>query len=244
MLNLTPILKRDQPTSRIKIGIQHIRPDTSTVEVCHNDKRAFFYVEPIVDGSGNKARLNRNVEGVFDEIDRSKDFLVDPDVTTHDIVDCEAARIVPNEIDPDDLERFLRKTGYLLHPTEEVIPHGDGLATFEVAEMEPSGHTTLRITPTTDLEFIHGKESESGEGATADESSETPSDRMQSEDRLHEGVREIEKAVEETADHEVASLVDDVIGDIETIDQDVQQTTDDEAEEDGSEPDTSDLEMD
>ncbi|WP_435552958.1 ATP-binding protein [Natrinema sp. CGMCC1.2065] len=162
MLNLTPILKRDQPTSRIKIGAKKVGPNTDTIEIRHNDRRAFFYVEPvddsIVDGIGNKVRMHRNVRTVFGGIDRGTDFLVDPDATKRDVVECSSAKIHTSEIAPDDLEPFLRENDYLLHRMEEVVPKGDDLATFEVAAMEPTDYATLRVTPNTDLEFIDAGE--------------------------------------------------------------------------------------
>ncbi|OLZ42565.1 AAA family ATPase [Natrinema saccharevitans] len=162
MLNLTPILKRDQPTSRIEIGAKKVGPNTDTVEIRHNDRRAFFYVEPvddsIVDGIGNKVRMHRNVKTVFGGIDRGTDFLVDPDATKRDVVECSSAKIHTSEIAPDDLEPFLRENDYLLHRMEEVVPKGDELATFEVAAMEPTDYATLRVTPDTDLEFIDAGE--------------------------------------------------------------------------------------
>ncbi|WP_200531155.1 ATP-binding protein [Halorubrum sp. LN27] len=162
MLNLTPILKQDQPTSRIRIGAKKVGPSTNTVEIRHNDRRAFFYVEPvddsIVDGIGNKVRMHQNVKTVFGGIDRGADFLVDPDAGKHDVVECESAKIHTSEVAPDELGPFLRDNDYLLHPMEEVVPNGDGLATFEVAAMEPTGYTTLRVTPETELEFIDSGE--------------------------------------------------------------------------------------
>lgn len=162
MLNLTPILKRDQPTSRIKIGAKKVGPNTDTIKIRHNDRQAFFYVDPvddsIVDGIGNKVRMHQNVKTVFDGIDRGKDFLVDPDAGKHDVVECELAKIHTSEVAPDELGPFLRENDYLLHPMEEVVPNGDSLATFEVAAMEPSGYTTLRVTPETELEFIDAGE--------------------------------------------------------------------------------------
>ncbi|WP_128903754.1 ATP-binding protein [Halorubrum amylolyticum] len=162
MLNLTPILKQDQPTSRIRIGAKKVGPSTNTVEIRHNDRRAFFYVEPvddsIVDGIGNKVRMHQNVKTVFGGIDRGADFLVDPDAGKRDVVECESAKIHTSEVAPDELGPFLRENDYLLHPIEEVVPNGDGLATFEVAAMEPTGYTTLRVTPETELEFIDAGE--------------------------------------------------------------------------------------
>ncbi|MFC4540394.1 ATP-binding protein [Halosolutus amylolyticus] len=158
MLNLTPILKRDQPTSRIEIGAKKVGLETDAVEIRHNDRRAFFYVEPvddsIVDGIGNKVRMHRNVKTVFGGIDRGKDFLVDPGASKHDVVECSAAKIHTSEVTPKELEPFLRENDYLLHPMEEVVPKGDERATFEVAAMEPTGYTTLRVTPDTEIEFI------------------------------------------------------------------------------------------
>ncbi|APW97325.1 AAA family ATPase [Halobiforma lacisalsi AJ5] len=164
MLNLTPILKRDQPTSRIKIGAKKVGPNTDIVEIRHNDRRAFFYVDPvddsIVDGIGNKVRMHQNVKTVFGGIDRGKDFLVDPDAAKRDVVECSAAKIHTSEVPPDELEPFLRENDYLLHPMEEVVPkaNSDELATFEVAAMEPTGYNTLRVTHNTDLEFIDAGE--------------------------------------------------------------------------------------
>lgn len=162
MLNLTPILKQDQPTSRIRIGAKKVGPSTNTVEIRHNGRQAFFYVEPvddsIVDGIGNKVRMHQNVKTVFGGIDRSADFLVDPDAGKRDVIECESATIHTSEVGPDELGSFLRENDYLLHPMEEVVPNGDGLATFEVAAMEPTGYTTLRVTPETELEFIDAGE--------------------------------------------------------------------------------------
>ncbi len=162
MLNLTPILKQDQPTSRIRIGAKKVGPSTKTIEIRHNDRRAFFYVEPvddaIVDGIGNKVRMHQNVKTVFNGIDRSADFLVDPDADKHDVVSCESAKIHTSEVPPVELATFLKQNDYLLHPMEEVVPNGDGLAKFEVAALEPSGYTSLRVTPETELDFISAGE--------------------------------------------------------------------------------------
>ncbi len=162
MLNLTPILKRDQPTSRIKIGAKKIGPKTDTVEIRHNGRRSFFYVEPVddtvVDGIGNKVRMHQNVKTVFGGIDRGKDFIVDPDATKRDVVECSTVKIHTSEVAPEDLEPFLRDNDYLLHRMEEVVPKGDQLATFEVATMEPTDYTTLRVTPNTEIEFISAGE--------------------------------------------------------------------------------------
>ncbi|SDR44112.1 ATP-binding protein [Natronobacterium texcoconense] len=162
MDNLTPILKRDQPTSRIKIGAKKVGPNAETVEIRHNGRRAFFYVEPIedsiVDGIGNKVRMHQNVTTVFGGIDRGKDFLVDSDASKRDVVECSSAKIHTSEISPDDLAPFLRENDYLLHPMEEVVPKGDDLATFEVAAMEPTGYNTLRVTEGTEFEFIDAGE--------------------------------------------------------------------------------------
>lgn len=178
MLNLTPILKRDQPTSRIRIGAKKVGPNTNTIKIRHNDRQAFFYVEPvddaIVDGIGNKVRMHQNVKTVFNGIDRGADFLVDPDVGKHDVVGCESAKIHTSEVSPTQLETFLKENDYLLHPMEEVVPNGDGLATFEVAALEPSGYTSLRVTPETDLEFISAGELREMQATTPDPNHATP----------------------------------------------------------------------
>lgn len=54
------------------------------------------------------------------------------------------------------------------------------------------------------------------------------------------GVGGIEETIDETADHEVATMVDDVLGDIESVGEAAQQTAGEEAE---TETETTDLEM-
>jgi len=232
MLNLTPILKHDQPTSRIKIGAKKIGSNTEIVKVTHKDSQAYFYVAPvddsIVDGIGNKVRMHRNVKKVFGGIDRGKDFLVDPDVTKDDVVECSSATIRTSDIDPEELEPFLRENDYLLHWMEEVVHKDDTLSTFEITGMRPAGHTTLRVSSETELTFIMEDNCVSGEstlslGSTAG----VGSDELFDDSDLEMG--ESDETVETTTDEELASLVDDIVGDLEDDMDTTQQGSDDDA---------------
>jgi transitional endoplasmic reticulum ATPase len=162
MLNLTPIVKGDQPSSKIKVGKKKVGPGTELVEIRHKGTRAYFYVDPVedsvVDTIGNKVKMHRNVATLFGGIDRGADFLVDPDVRKRQVEICDSVKVFTNEIAPGELEPFLRGNEYLLHPIEEVVPKGDELVSFEIAEMEPTGYTTLRVPDTTDVEFVDGGE--------------------------------------------------------------------------------------
>lgn len=156
-LNLIPIVKREQPCSTIKIGEKLIGEETQLVTLSHKGTDAHFYADPVeqsvIDKIGNKVKLHRNVVQLFDGIDRGADFLVNPDTSIEDVKPCRAATISTDEIVQEELERFLRETDYLLHPIQEVVPQGDDLVTFDVVEMEPTGHTTLRVTDSTEIEF-------------------------------------------------------------------------------------------
>lgn len=162
MLNYTPIIKDDQPSSRIKIGKEKIGPNVDIVEIRHQGTRAYFYVDPVddsvVDDIGTKVKIHRNVADIFGGIDRGSDFKVDSSVSKHEIEVCESVKIHTNTIDTEDLAPFLRRNEYLLHNIEEVVSKGDGLATFTVAEMQPTGYTTLRVTNTTEIEFVSAGE--------------------------------------------------------------------------------------
>lgn len=162
MLNYTPIIKDDQPSSRIKIGKEKIGPNVDIVEIRHQGTRAYFYVDPVddtvVDDIGTKVKIHRNIAGIFGGIDRSSDFKVDPSASKREIEVCESVKIHTNEIVTEELAPFLRKNEYLLHNIEEVVSDGDGVATFTVAEMQPTGYTTLRVTDTTDIEFVSAGE--------------------------------------------------------------------------------------
>lgn len=162
MLNLTPIVKRDQPSSKIKVGRKKVGPGTEMVEIMHKGTRAHFYVDlvedSVVDKIGNKVKMHRNVVSLFGGIDRSSDFLVDPDVSKRAVEICNSVKIFTNEITPDELEPFLRQNEYLLHPIEEIVPKGDELVSFEIASMEPTGYTTLRVTDTTEINFVDAGE--------------------------------------------------------------------------------------
>ncbi|MFC4540396.1 hypothetical protein ACFO5R_00400 [Halosolutus amylolyticus] len=57
------------------------------------------------------------------------------------------------------------------------------------------------------------------------------------------GVGGIEETIEETPDHEVATLVDDVLGDIESVGETAQQTAGETVDETGPETETGELEM-
>ncbi|WP_440989650.1 AAA family ATPase [Haloarchaeobius baliensis] len=130
------------------------------MEIRHKNRSAHFLVKPVDDGPlagetiGNKVRMHRNVAELFGGIDSARDFRVDPNASVHDVVECDAAKIHAGGNDPEKLESFLRSTNYLLHPFEEVVKQGDGLATFTAAKVEPSGYTTVRVTDDTDIEFI------------------------------------------------------------------------------------------
>ena len=158
MLNYTPIVKQDQPSSRIKIGKKKLGPGVDLVEIRHRGTRAHFYVDPVddavVDEIGNKVKLHRNVADIFGGIDRGADFKIDAKATKREIEVCDSVKIFTNEVPPAELEPFLRENDYLLHQIEEVVPRGDDLVTFTVAEMSPTGYTTLRVTDATDIEFI------------------------------------------------------------------------------------------
>ena len=160
MLNLTPILRQDQPTSHVKIGESKLGNASDVVEIRHKNRSAHFLVKPVDDGPlagetiGNKVRMHRNVAELFGGIDSSRDFRVDPNASVHDVVECDAVKIHAGGNDPEKLESFLRSTNYLLHPFEEVVKQGDSLATFTAAKVEPAGYTTVRVTDDTDIEFI------------------------------------------------------------------------------------------
>jgi transitional endoplasmic reticulum ATPase len=162
MLNLTPIVKRDQPSSKIKVGKKKVGPGTELVEIKHKGTQAYFYVDlvedSVVDKIGNKVKMHRNVATLFGGIDRGADFLVDPDVSKRAVEVCSSVEIFTNEIAKEELAPFLRENEYLLHPIEEVVPKGDELVSFEIARMEPTGYTTLRVTDTTDIEFVDAGE--------------------------------------------------------------------------------------
>jgi transitional endoplasmic reticulum ATPase len=162
MLNRTPIVKQDQPSSKIKIGKKGIGAGTEIVEIRHNKRRAYFYADlvedSVVDKIGNKIKMHRNVAELFGGINRGSDFLVDPAARKRQVEVCDSVKIFTNEIAPEELEPFLRQNEYLLHPIEEVVPKGDAFVSFEIAEMEPTGYTTLQVTDTTDIEFIDAGE--------------------------------------------------------------------------------------
>jgi transitional endoplasmic reticulum ATPase len=160
MLNLTPILRQDQPTSHVKIGESKLGNAGDVVEIRHKNRSAHFLAKAVDDGPlagetiGNKVRMHRNVAELFGGIDSSRDFRVDPGASVHDVVECDAVKIHAGGNDPEKLESFLRSTNYLLHPFEEVVKQGDSLATFTAAKVEPAGYTTVRVTDDTDIEFI------------------------------------------------------------------------------------------
>lgn len=154
---LTPIVKDDLPSSMVQVGQTRIGGDIPFVALRHKDTTAYFYADRIddsvVDAIGSKIKMHRNVASLFGGIARDEEFVVDPTVSDGAVEDCQSVTISTDEIPHDELDAFLRAQTYLLHPMQEVLSMDAGLASFEVVEMEPAGHTTLRVTDATEIEF-------------------------------------------------------------------------------------------
>ncbi|MFB6070064.1 MAG: ATP-binding protein [Halanaeroarchaeum sp.] len=161
MLNLQPVALSGQPTSHVKIGASKIGDSTDLVRLKHKNRSVYSYVRPVddrlVDDIGNDVRMHENVQSLFGGFDRGQDFFVDPDVNPAEIPDCESVSLFTS-MDEDELRSFLRESNYLLHPIEEAVNRGDGMATFEPVEIEPGGYSTVRITDETDVTFVDAGE--------------------------------------------------------------------------------------
>ena len=161
MLNLQPVALSGQPTSHVKIGASKIGESTDIVRLDHRNRSVYSYVKTVddhlVDDIGNDVRMHENVEKLFGGFDRGQDFFVDPDVNPAEIPDASAVDVFTT-MDESELTTFLTETNYLLHPIEEVLSHGDGLATFEPVDIEPSGYSTVRVVDETDVTFVDAGE--------------------------------------------------------------------------------------
>lgn len=156
MLNIKPIALSRQPTSHVKIGDSKISASTDVVQLKHKGVGAYFYVNTVDDlfnDIGNEVRVHENVERLFGGFDRSRDFLVDTDVSIAEVPDCTSVSIHA-ATDEGELETFLCESNYLLHPIEEAVERGDRLETFDPVEIKPSGYNTVRVTDKTEVEFV------------------------------------------------------------------------------------------
>jgi len=162
MLNLTPILKQEQPTAIVEIGESKFGTEPDVVAVEHNNRRAYFELNAVDDGPlstdtiGNAVRMHQNVRQIFGGIRSDRDLTVDTQATAHDVVECRSVKIHPGDNDPNALEEFLRDS-YLLHRVDEVmLKRGSEYTTFKPREIEPSDYNTVKVGPGTDIEFVDG----------------------------------------------------------------------------------------
>jgi transitional endoplasmic reticulum ATPase len=160
MLNLTPILKQQQPTAIVEIGESKFGTEPDVVAVEHNNRRAYFNLEAVDDGPlstdtiESAVRMHQNVRQIFGGIRSDRGLNVDPSATAHDVVECRSVKIHPGDNDPEALESFLRES-YLLHRVDEVmLKRGSEYTTFKPREIEPSDYNTVKIGPGTDIEFV------------------------------------------------------------------------------------------
>jgi transitional endoplasmic reticulum ATPase len=164
MLNLTPILKQQQPTAIVEIGESKFGTEPDVVAIEHNNRRAYFELNTVDDGPlstdtiGNAVRMHQNVRQIFGGIRSDRDLTVDTQATAHDVVECRSVKIHPGNNDPDALEEFLRDS-YLLHRVDEVmLKRGSEYTTFKPREIEPSDYNTVKVGPGTEIEFVDGTE--------------------------------------------------------------------------------------
>jgi len=165
-LNLNPVTNTTQPTSHVQIGQSKVG-SSDVVRVTHRNASAHFYVDPVedrvVNEIRNNVRVHENVGDVFGGVKLGAPFRVDPDASIREIAVCEEATVSTTDIAEDRLETYLRSTGYLLHPIEEVAEIDGSLVGFTVVELSPSRHTTLRVTDDTDIEFADPAEADPAE---------------------------------------------------------------------------------
>jgi len=167
-LNLVPAPKSDRPTSHVTVGKSKIG-SASVLAVEHNDRKAYFFADPeedrVTSEIGNRVYFHENLKELYGGIHQNKDFVIEALRNTDPIPECASATLSVDGVDESVLENFLRKTGYLLHPMEEVAQIDGKLTPFRVHELQPSRYRTLQVTDDTEFEFVD--ESEFGRQAAA-----------------------------------------------------------------------------
>lgn len=165
--NLNPIPNTDQPTEYVRVGKTVIGDERTVVKVENGGSSAHFYAEPMDDvmtSDKGKVKFHRNIGALFgsgEDIDSSSPFIVETPANETKIPNCESVTLyVKGSITNDGLERYLKQANYLLHPIEEVFDTSDGFVSAEVVSLSPSRHTTVRVTESTDIEFVDREEYE------------------------------------------------------------------------------------
>ncbi|QLH76568.1 ATP-binding protein [Halosimplex rubrum] len=160
-LNLQPVTETDRPTSHLTIGETKVG-SSNIVAVTHNNRSAFFYVDPeeelVASNIRNKVKFHENVADVFGGIARGQPFQVEADVSGRDVEPCKSATLYTRDIGEERLASFLRSTNYLLHEIEEVALIDGELTHFEVLDLQPRGFPTLMVDEETEFEFVDREE--------------------------------------------------------------------------------------
>ena len=178
MLNLDPIIKDDQPTSHVKLGESKVGKNTDVVKIKHNNRSGYFRVkteeDTLVDRIGNNIYINENLANFFNGIHRgnNKKFLIDTDVNTAQIPECEYACFYATSND-SKVEKYLKDSNYLLHPIEE-IPDQSNIGKIVPLDVEPTGWDTLKITQNTEIEFKEQSNHESSSTTSGAQSNGQP----------------------------------------------------------------------
>lgn len=171
------------PTSYVKLGTRKVRESelrngkyvgiSIDTQGGQNLSAGVFPVKIIenrdIDDTGLRANIgiNPNIAAAFG-LPTEKDTLehkhirldIDLDAGPSRWTECSSAKICPRGIDKTELKQFLISDQYLIHRIEEVVgtESGTQLVPFLVADMEPSGFNTLRVTQGTEFEWLSEEE--------------------------------------------------------------------------------------
>lgn len=171
------------PTSFVKLGTRKVRESelrngdyvgiSIDTQRGQNLSAGVFPVKIIenrdIDETGLRSQIgiNPNVAAAFglpteEDALRHKNIRLDIDLNAGPSrwTECTSVKICPRGIGKEELKQFLIDDQYLIHRIEEVVgtESGNQLVPFLVADMEPSGFNTLRVTRGTEFEWLSEEE--------------------------------------------------------------------------------------
>lgn len=157
MLILQPLKSDTVPTSHVKIWFNKktFFSGSDIVKINHKNKNAFFMLlfsdeNKIVSDTRNYVMINSNVSKLFDGLSYDEPFKMEP-ASIDEIPHCREiyAKVKGR---PEEIEEYLKKNKYIMHPIHEVIHKNGEKINIIVSKLVPDSNSVL-ITESTKCEF-------------------------------------------------------------------------------------------
>ena len=157
MLILQPLKSDIVPTSHVKIWFNKktFFSGSNIVKIKHKNKYAFFMLlfsdeNKIVSDTRNYVMINSNISKLFDGLSYDEPFKIEP-TSIDEIPRCKEIHATVKGR-ADEIEEYLKKNKYIMHPIHEVIHKNSEKIDIIVSKLVPDSNSVL-ITESTKCEF-------------------------------------------------------------------------------------------